>query len=136
MTKGELKNVWLTVDTSRDDKISENEWKFFLDIFVRPFEECDSDENYVLNKDELGPCLESDHLKNMGMTGENVTQVMESIDRDDEDDSINFADYIFLRRVKLGWEHCAGGTDLSKIMIPCAMKIAVPGWVMNGNDAY
>jgi len=30
LTKGELKNVWLTVDTSKDDKISENEWKFFL----------------------------------------------------------------------------------------------------------
>ena len=73
MTKGELKNVWLTVDTSKDDKISENEWKFFLQIFIKPFEECDKDEDYVLNKDELGPCLESESLKNMGMTADNTT---------------------------------------------------------------
>lgn len=61
---------------------------------------------------------------------------MEAIDRDEENSGANFADYIFLRRVKLGWEQCAGGTELSKIQIPCAMKIAVPGWIMSINDAY
>lgn len=51
----------------------------------------------------------------MGLTAENATQIMEAIDRDEENSGANFADYIFLRRVKLGWEQCAGGTELSKI---------------------
>lgn len=48
----------------------------------------------------------------------------------------NLADYLFLRRVKVGWENCANAHVLSKIMIPCAMKVAVPGWVMSTGDAH
>lgn len=73
LTKGEIKNIWQTIDSSHNDKVEEKEWKFFHSLFIKPFEDCDGDEDYILNKDELGACLESDKLKNIGLTSENAT---------------------------------------------------------------
>ena len=35
--------------------------------------------------------------------------VMESVDKGGFGDSLNLVDYLFLRRVKLGWQKCAAG---------------------------
>lgn len=58
-----------------------------------------------------------------------------SLDREEEG-GVNLADYLFLRRVKLGWEKCGNAHLLSKVEIPCAMKVAVPNWIMNDVDAH
>jgi hypothetical protein len=47
----------------------------------------------------------------------------------------NFADYMFLRRVNVGWEKCGGGSDLSKSIIPCALKVIVPNWIASPTEA-
>ena len=109
LTKGELKNIWLTIDSKKEDKITEKEWRGFHKLFIEEYEECDGDGDYLLQAKELGKCIqESKYLKNMGFKEEDNDIIMESVDRE-EDGFINFADYLFLRRVKLGWEKCGNG---------------------------
>ena len=48
----------------------------------------------------------------------------------DKNENINFGDYIFIRRVSKGWQKCGDNNVLSKSQIPCAMRIAVPNWIM------
>ena len=54
---------------------------------------------------------------------------MESLDKGGEEERINFPDYLFLRRIKVGWDKCAAGVSLSLVYVPCALRVAVPGWV-------
>lgn len=62
-----------------------------------------------------------------------AVKVFELINKDD-DNLFNFADYMYLRRVNIGWGDCAGGTIMSRIQIPCGMKIVVPGLIATEQD--
>ena len=48
LTKGELKNIWSTLDSKKEDKITEKEWRGFHKLFIEDFENCDSDGDYLL----------------------------------------------------------------------------------------
>lgn len=64
------------------------------------------------------------------MSADNVTSLLELLDRTDEPGSqFSFGDYVFMRRVNLGWNDCAGGVHMSRIMVPCGLKITVPGMI-------
>jgi len=54
---------------------------------------------------------------------------MESVDKGGEGEMLNLIDYLFLRRVKVGWDKCGAGNGLSVSYVPCALRIAVPNWV-------
>jgi hypothetical protein len=41
-------------------------------------------------------------------------KIFELINKD-EDNLFNFADYMYMRRVNIGWGDCAGGTIMSRI---------------------
>lgn len=60
-------------------------------------------------------------------------KIFELINKD-EDNLFNFADYMYMRRVNIGWGDCAGGTIMSRIQIPCGMKIVVPGLIATEQD--
>ena len=71
----------------------------------------------------------------MRLKKENVTSVMEIVDTwEGGDHEFNFAEYVFMRRVNLGWGHCAGGVVMSKIAVACGLRVAVPGMIANDQD--
>jgi hypothetical protein len=39
---------------------------------------------------------------------------------------MNFADYVFLRKLNLAWKKCATDGHLTKKSVNCAFEIAVP----------
>jgi len=59
---------------------------------------------------------------------------MDQIDRG-RDLLVNFADYIFLRRVNLAWEECSSSEGLSKTKINCAFEITAPGRTLDFPEA-
>lgn len=61
--------------------------------------------------------------------------MIENIDKGDEE-QLNFADYLFIRRVKVGWDRCAAGGVLSIAYVSCALRIAVPGYVADVSVAH
>lgn len=134
MTRGEIKYVFDTMDYGKNDKISQEEFEDFHELFIAPYEAATPDENYQLNQDSLGTVLETGNLTNLGLTKDNATQVLEILDKKGINET-NFADYIFLRRVNLAWAKCGGGTSLSKYNLPCALKIVVPGWIASDTES-
>ena len=48
LCKGEIKTVFETVDVNADQLIDQKEWRNFYELFVKPFEECDSTARYLL----------------------------------------------------------------------------------------
>jgi len=128
MIRGEIKYIWDTIDINKNSKVSEEEFEDFHEIFITPYEACDSDNNYSLDTNGLGKCLETGMLDHLDLKKENTTQLFEILDKKGLNET-NFADYMFLRRVNIGWDKCAGGSDLAKTNIPCALKVVVPGWI-------
>lgn len=106
LTLGEIKHIYNTADMNRDNTISPREWKMFYKLFVMPFERCDEDQDYALNSKELQKCFDSKYLNDTLLTKDNVTYVMNVMDRNDNNNPITFIDYIFLRRVNLAWKEC------------------------------
>lgn len=43
----------------------------------------------------------------MKLNADNATIVMENLDKGGVDEKLNFPDYMFLRRINLGWQKCA-----------------------------
>lgn len=81
-----------------------------------------------MSKDEFAKCLESDELKDLKLTADDVAKVLELTNHDD-DNLVTFSDYLYFRRVNIGWGDCAGGVNMSRIKIPCGMKVVVPGFI-------
>lgn len=81
-----------------------------------------------MTKEEVGKCLEDKELAPLGLKADNATILFEILNKDDTH-MFTFADYMFMRRVNIGWGDCAGGTIMSQINIACGMKIVVPGMI-------
>ena len=77
------------------------------------FNECDKDKDYLISKEELGDCLLTSPLNQMKLTSENSTMVIESLDKGGPGQMLNFPDYLFMRRINLGWQRCAAGESLA-----------------------
>lgn len=73
-------------------------------------------------------------LDHLDLKKENTTQLFEILDKKGLNQT-NFADYMFLRRVNIGWDKCAAGSNLAKANIPCALKLVVPGWIASQTEA-
>ena len=65
----------------------------------------------------------------MKLTADNATVVMENLDKGGPEEKLNFPDYMFLRRINLGWQKCAAAEQLSINYVPCGLRIAVPKWI-------
>jgi len=102
-------------------------------VFIEPFEKCDEDKNYLLSKEEFTKCLESEELQGLRIKEEDVEKVLQLTNKDEEN-LITFADYMYFRRVNIGWGDCAGGTIMSRIQVPCGMKVVVPGMIATEQD--
>jgi len=83
-------------------------------VFIEPFEKCDESKDWLLTKDEFTKCLESEELAALRIKPEDTEKVWELINKDEEG-SATFADYLYMRRVNIGWGDCAGGTIMSRI---------------------
>jgi len=51
-----MKLLFEVINVSKDNSITEYQWRHFYNIFVIPFNECDTDKDMWLNEDELRVC--------------------------------------------------------------------------------
>jgi hypothetical protein len=136
MTDGEIKDLFNTIDFNNNNYIEPNEWSEFFRIFINVYqEECDGDDNFLLSQDELEACFEVEsefpgfnHIleKNEELV-DWVFAVLEPQARHLENESLNFADYIFLRKTHLAWNKCSIDERLSYRNMDCAIYVVVPG---------
>lgn len=117
----EISLLFNLIDSDRLGKVSAQNYVNFYSNFILPFQKCDSDKDYYLNKEEVEGCLKSDELSAIppeAMEDQDFHYLMNK-------DNINLADYVILRRMALSWTQCSTEDKLSKVQLICAFNILV-----------
>ena len=57
LTRGETEQLFNFVDQNKDDMIDHKEWGAFVQLFILPFEACDTSHNYILEPKEFKICF-------------------------------------------------------------------------------
>ena len=93
-----------------------------------PFEECDTDQDYLLDPGQLEACFSNKegvfHFADMKEISD-ISKEMGAVFSRTED-KLNFADYILLRRINLAWQQCAVQDQLTRTQLSCGLSIIVP----------
>jgi hypothetical protein len=131
LTKGEAEQIFYFVDADKKDTVSQKEWQDFVALFVLPFEACDKDNNKVLNEEEFKICFDNDprtrfiEFRKRYDTSK-YGLIMDTISTRGKRE-INFADYLFVRKVLYGWKEChSHSTYIAKAHFACALNKAIP----------
>ena len=111
LTQGEIKIVFRTADVNSDKKVSPLEWNQFWDLFVNPFQILDIGNKYLADEIDIMIRLEDEFLSNVDIDSDQVEDLCTVFDRFDNEyvelgGSLNFADYLFLRKANLAWTEC------------------------------
>ena len=106
MASSEIKDLWLTCDLNGDNHISFEEWSKFYKIFIVPFEKCigENPKGYIIEKSTLEKCFHTDSLQGFYWNYKNDEKtsrlILNILDRTNQQ-NINLANYIFLRRINV-----------------------------------
>jgi hypothetical protein len=131
MTRGEAQQVFTFADSNKDELIDFKEWDAFKQFFIIPFEQCDKNKDYILDKTEFEACWKSDPKskfvefkgKFKGKESESLMGIVKTRAKLE----INFADYIFLRKSLFAWQNCHSSSKyIAKSHFTCALKTAIP----------
>lgn len=128
LSRGELEQVFNTIDTEQKDLINQNKWDDFRTLFILPFEACDEDNNYLLDKKELEKCLKAEpkmSFVDLRQSHKNdFAHKLMTIISSREDFKVNFFNYLFLKRTLYAWRHCQNDRKyISLSSFKCAMEV-------------
>lgn len=131
LTRGEAEQIFLFADIDHDDLVSSFEWDNFIQLFILPFEACDTNNDYLLDHSEFAQCFNKDpnseflrfRRRHETYKYRMILSVLETRGRD----SIDFNEYLFLRKSMFGWRQCHSNAKYIAVMnFQCAFRLAVP----------
>ena len=131
LTKGELEQIFVFADASHDDLIDSHEWESFVQFFIRPFEICDKNNDYLLDLEEYKECFDKD-IKSKLIQFEKKYEdkkyeLMMGIVSSRKSLDINVADFLFIKRSLFAWQECQSSQQyIAKSHFKCAIRIAIP----------
>jgi hypothetical protein len=126
LTQGEVRSVFRLCDLNRDDRLSQDEWDTCKSVFIAPYEStCLTGKDYMLAAADITKCLTLPIFTNVvpakTSTGQKVEDaIFDVLNRDDK--KVNFADYIFLRRIAFAWKECSVDNNIAKRRMECALS--------------
>lgn len=133
LTRGEAEQIFIFADRNKDDLIDHKEWEDFVNLYVLPFEACDSAGNYILDQKAFTSCFESDprtkviEFRRRYLKDKSGPRRIMDVLQTRGASKINFSDYVFFRRALYGWSECHSTAKyLSKSGFKCAMLSCVP----------
>jgi len=137
---GEIKLIFRTADRNRDNQVSFAEWNDFHKLFVAPFEEIDQRGEYWLDAGDVALALSEDQdwfngIKHFVPEDEQAL-LIEQFDRFNQEQNLNFADYLFLRKCNLAFKECASEGVIGAKQMGCALQITSPGRLLQSPEAH
>ena len=126
LTQGECRSIFRLCDRDKDDRISPEEWDACVNSFVLPYEQtCLKGKDYMLASADITKCMTLPVFSVVPTrpqgTAKLEDEVFQTLNREDEK-KLNFADYIFLRRVAFAWKECSVDNRINKRRMECALS--------------
>jgi len=91
---------------------------------------------YLLEEGDLEPMFGEETLfDGIKVAPEDYPELLEYFDRFNNENQLNFADYLFLRKANLAWKECASENGIGYHAMSCALQITSPGRVLSAPDA-
>jgi hypothetical protein len=127
LTRGEVAQIFATIDTEKQDEISQQQFDNFKTLLIMPFEACDSTRSYLLGEAEFLACFQADpkwklvHFRRRNLP--DIYKKLSSIVSNRGDSKLNFFAFLFLKRALFAWTQCQ--TDQKYISLSgfkCAME--------------
>lgn len=133
----EIRMIFNLIDINKDGAINFHEWDNFKRLFFDPWEkECDGSGNWLIEYKEMKDCLANKafiFLSAKEIKDQYQAEVMTVLGNENEE--VNFAGYLYLRRTALGWRECVPGKEkLSRGYFKCATDIATMGHTLALGD--
>ncbi len=63
----QITSIFTVLDVNRDAEVYDAEWVEFYNMFVIPFEKCDTSGEYKLDLDELTACIHAEDNENFDL---------------------------------------------------------------------
>jgi hypothetical protein len=137
MSAGEIRIIFRNADRNKDNKVSFAEWADFHNLFVAPFEMVDQRGEYWLDQADLEMAT-SEETGEGWLDGFHLDEeiadmefLIAQFDRFNQENNLNFADYMFLRKSNLAFKHCASEDGIGSRNMPCGLAITSPGRLMS-----
>jgi hypothetical protein len=131
MSRGEAEQMFYFIDSNKDDMIDMGEWAAFGTLFIKPFEACDTSNNYLLELKEFKYCYDKDPKTKViefrrRQQKTRYELLMDTISTRGRS-VVNFIDYVFLRRALFGWMNCHSSNKyIALSAFKCAVSTAIP----------
>lgn len=92
---------------------------------------------YLLEEGDVAGMLEDEEtlFDGIKVDPEDYEELIEYFDRFNNENRLNFADYLFLRKANLAWKECASENGIGYHAMSCALQITSPGRVLAAVDA-
>lgn len=131
LTRGETEQIFNFLDQNKDDMVDMSEWSAFVQLYILPFEACDMNHNYLLEKDDFKLCFDKDpktrQVAFRRRHEKKKYEIMMDILSTRGRSVLNFADYLFLRKALFGWENCHSSNKyIAMSQFKCAFRESLP----------
>ena len=106
--------------------ISDSEYEYFYNQFIIPFEACDTNHDWLMDKNALANCFTKKTvglLTSLRLLKDNINDVFKFMDNKF---SATFYDYLFLRKFNVAMETCSDGGYFAPNKLYCALAITTP----------
>lgn len=131
MTRGETEQMFNFIDMNKDDFVDHTEWDAFTNLYIYPFEACDTNKDNILNPLEYKACYDADPKSKQiefrrRHQGNYWEIIMDAVSTRGVNE-LNFADYLFIKRALYGLIQCQSNTKfISKSHFRCALESSLP----------
>ncbi len=128
MSRGELEQIFLNIDIERKNKISQRDFVNFRNLFILPYEACDTNNDYLLDKSELERCFKKDpkypFLDFRRRHKYDLYDKILNIISNRGDLKINFFSYLFFKKSLFAWTKCQTSRKYISVSgFKCAISI-------------
>ena len=129
ISKGEAIQIFNFIDREHKGIISPKDWKDFANLFLKPFDKCDTKKAYFLEKADLQKCFENEPTSKFIIPPKELKDKFYDILIDILDinnnlgKKINFYSYLLLRKAMFSWSECHNdGSSMTTNSFKCAIS--------------
>jgi hypothetical protein len=136
LTKGEATEIFSFIDKNHKGIISNNDVLDFIEIFVKPFEACDSKKEAYIGQKDFKKCFENEPSSKIVQIPDDIKDkfhdtLIDLLTYNNFEKKTNFYSYLLLRKAMYSWSKCnSDAFNLSESSFRCAISFTIENGVI------